>query len=178
MEKEQVVEFKLLEDEALTTLHAGANRKGYISQFRAIVLPSFEDCRAYEVLLPASNTVLAIAVRTVWRRSIDIEKFCDPVVRLKHGFDPLRPTIEETQVSIQAEQFTKLLSKAGIVTIPAHIASHRFGLDGTSYELVLGENFVEARFRWWHKAPRGWEPLSDLFGEIEAMVENTVVADS
>jgi hypothetical protein len=34
-------------------------------------------------------------VRAVWRRSIDAEKFHDPVVRLKHGSSPLQPTIEE-----------------------------------------------------------------------------------
>ena len=100
------------------------------------------------------------------------------MVRLKYRLDPLQPTIEETQVGIQPEQFTKLLSKASNVTIPAHLANHGFGLDGTSYELILGGHFVEARFKWWRKAPTGWEPLSDLFGEIESLVENTVVADS
>ena len=78
MEKEQLVEFKLLEDEARGRLHTDGNRKGYLSQFRAIALPAFEDCSAYEILLPTSNSVLAIATRTVWRRSIDMEKFVDP----------------------------------------------------------------------------------------------------
>jgi hypothetical protein len=176
MEKEQLLEFKLFEDEALARLHTGANRKGYLSQFRAIALPSFEDCRAYEILLPTSNSVLAIAVRTIWRRSIDIEKFVDPVVRLKTGICPLQPTIEEAQIGIRLEPVTKLLSTADIVTVPAHITNPGVGLDGTSYELVLGGHFVEARFKWWSKAPRGWEPLSELFGEIEALVETTVVA--
>jgi hypothetical protein len=178
MEKEQLVEFKLLEDEARARLHTGANRKGYLSQFRAIALPAFEDCRAYEILIPTSNGVLAIATRTVWRRSIDIEKFVDPVVRLKQGLVPLQPTIEEAQIGIQLEPVTKLLSKASIVTVPAHIAKAGFGLDGTSYELVLCGDFVEARFKWWHKAPRGWEPLAALFGEIEALIETTVAAGS
>jgi hypothetical protein len=186
MEKKHLVEFKLLQDEALARLAAGANRKGYLGQFRAIALRSFEDCRAYEILLSrgsadvgASNTVPAIAVRTVWRRSIDIEKFRDPVVRLKHGFAPLQPTIEETQSRVELERVTKLLSKADIVTVPMHIADHSVGVDGTSYELVLGGHFVgEARFKWWCTAPRGWEPLSALFAEMEALVENAVVADS
>lgn len=186
MERELLVEFKVLQNEALARLSAGANRKGYLCQFRAIALPSFEDCRAYEILLPrgstdvrASNTVRAVAVRTVWRRSIDIEKFRDPVVRLKHGLARLHPTIEETQAGVQLEPVTKLLSKVGAVTVPAHIADYHVGVDGTSYELVLGGHFVvEARFKWWCNAPRGWEPLSALFGDIEALVENTLVAGS
>ena len=169
-----MVEFKLLQDEALARLHAGANRKGYLSQFRAIALPSFEDSRAYEILLPVSNAVLAIAVRTIWRRSIDAEKFRNPMVRLQHGFVALQPTIEETQVSIQLEPINKLLSKAGALRLPAHIASPTFGVDGTSYELAFGGGFVEANFKWWCKAPRGWELLSDLFAEMEALVKNTI----
>jgi hypothetical protein len=51
-------------------------------------------------------------------------------------------------------------------------------LDGTGYELVLGGHFVEARFRWWHKAPTGWEPLSTLYSEIKALIDNAIAACS
>jgi hypothetical protein len=180
MEREQAVEFALLQDEALARLRAGVNRKGYLGQLRALRLPSFEDCHAYEILLsPRSADVPGVAARTVWRKSVDVEKFCTPVGRLKHGLGRLEPTIEEVQAFIPLEAITKLLSKAGAAKIPACIVDHRIVLDGTSYELVLGRHsVVEAHFKWWCDAPRGWEPLSALFGEIEALVENTVVACS
>lgn len=179
MEQEQADEFRRLQSDALVRLRTGLNREGYLGKFRAIVLPSFEDCHAYEILLsPRSADVPGVAAKTVWRRSIDAEKFRNPVARLKHGLGPLEPTIEEVQTGLPLEPITKLLSKAGAATIPACIVHHRFGLDGTSYELVLGGGFVEARFKWWCDAPTGWEPISTIFGEIKALVDNAIVAGS
>jgi hypothetical protein len=179
MEKEQAGELKRLESDALVRLRAGVNRKGYIGKFRAIVLPSFDDCHAYEILLPARSADLpGVAARTIWRRSSDVEKLRNPVAQLKYGLAPLEPTIEEVQAAVPLEPITNLLSKAGAARIPACIVHHRFGLDGTSYELVLGNGFVEARFKWWCDAPTGWEPISTLFGEITALVDNAIVAGS
>ena len=176
MEKEQSVEFKLLQDEALARLRTGVSRKGYLGKFRAIVLPSFEDCQAYEILLsPRPADVPGVASRTVWRRPIDVEKFRSPVARLEHGLGRLEPTIEEAQAGIPLEPITKLLLKAGATGIPACIIQHGFGLDGTRYELVLGGGFVEASFKWWCEAPAGWEPISTIFGEIKALVDNAIV---
>ena len=51
-------------------------------------------------------------------------------------------------------------------------------IDGTGYELILGGLFIGARFNWWCDAPAGWEPLSALFGEIRALVDEAIVAGS
>ena len=179
MQKEQLEEFTRLQSDALVRLREGVDRTGYLSKFRAIALPSFEDCHAYEILLsPRSADVPGVAVRTVWRRSIDVEKFRNPVARLKHGLGQLEPTIEEVQSVVPFEPITQLLSKASAATIPACIVHRNFGTDGTSYELVLGGGFVEARFKWWCDAPTGWEPISTIFGEIKALVDNAMVAGS
>ncbi len=177
MQKEQLKEFARLQGDAFARLRAGVHRTGYISRFRAIVLPSFEDCHAYEILLsPRSTDIPGIAVRTVWRRSIDVEKLRNPVARLKHGLGPLEPTIEEVQSVVPLEPITELLSKAGAATIPACIVHHHFGTDGTGYELFLGGGFVEAHFKWWCDAPTGWEPISTIFGEIKALVDNAMAS--
>lgn len=177
MEREQVVEFALLQDEALARLRAGVNRKGYLGKFRALHLPSFEDCHAYEILVsPRSADVPGVAARTIWRRSVDVEKFRTPVARLKHGLGRLEPTIEEVQAAIPFAGITKLLSKAAAATIPVCIVDHRIIADGTSYELVLGGGLVETRFKWWCDAPTGWEPISTIFGEIKAVVDNAILA--
>jgi hypothetical protein len=183
VEKEHQSEFIRLHDEALVRLRAGVNRSGYLSRFRAMTLPSFEDSCAYEILLaararpvPSSNMAPAIAVRKVWRRSIDVEKFRDPVARLKHGFGPLEPTIQEVQVDIPLEPVNKLLSKARAVTIPAHIVDDRIVLDGTNYELVLGGGVFKSCFKWWSDAPTDWVPLSIIFAEIRSLVDDAIVA--
>ena len=183
MEEKHLREFTRLQDEALARLRAGVDRKGYVCQLRAIAMTSVEDSVAYQILLPArssnvsgADAMPAVAAMTVWKRSVDTEKFRTPVVRLKHGFDPLQPTMEETQVGIPLETVTKLLSKAGTVTVPVHIPEHSWGVDGTSYELMVGRVFVQGRFNWWCDAPRGWEPLADLFDEIATLVKSAVGA--
>jgi hypothetical protein len=78
----------------------------------------------------------------------------------------------------------RLKNQAGIRFEPSYRAVFKgrdfdpgFGVDGTCYELILGGHFiVESRFKWWCNAPRGWETLSGLFREIEALVENTITA--
>ena len=80
-------------------------------------------------------------------------------------------------MEIPLEPINKLLLKARGATIPAHIAHHGIGLDGTGYELVLGGGFVESHFKWWC-APTAWEPLSTLFSEIKSLVDEAVVAGS
>lgn len=81
-------------------------------------------------------------------------------------------------MEIPLEPINNLLLKARAATIPVHIAHHGIGLDGTSYELVLGGGFVESHFKWWCDAPTGWEPLSTLFSEIKSLVDEAVVASS
>ena len=99
-------------------------------------------------------------------------------MRLKHGLGSLEPTIEVVQVCIPLEPVTNLLSKADAATVPAHVGQHSFGVDGTSYELILGGHFMEARFRWWHKVPTGWEPLWTLSAESKAFLDNAIAASS
>ncbi|HYM77941.1 MAG TPA: hypothetical protein VE377_18345 [Candidatus Dormibacteraeota bacterium] len=190
MEQEQMDEFKQLQNEAMLRLRAGANRRGFVRGVQASVLPSFDNCRTYELMFPAKLAKApqsqrpasawnepSLAVRTLWRRSTDAEKFSDPVVRLKHGVGMrLQPTIEDLDVNLDTESVSALLSRASELTVPPHILNYTFGLDGTGYELVFGQLFVQSRFQWWCQAPAPWEPLSVLLQEIEMMVEGAIQA--
>src|SRR5215472_8264967 len=57
---------------------------------------------------------------------------------------------------------------------PPHIRDSPVGVGGTSYELVFGRNFVQARFKWWCDAPSGWAQLAALSREIEMIVESAI----
>jgi|SRR5215468_6216292 len=190
MERSPIDELSQLENEAKLRLRTGASRRGFIREIQALVLPSFEDHRAYELMLstPRATTPLqerptgtsadnssVLAVRTIWRKSIDVEKFRDPVERLRHGVSVrLQPTIEEADANVAREQLAALLFRATTLAVPPHIPDSGVGLDGTTYELVFGRLFVQARFQWWCDAPAGWEPLAALLQEIERLVENAI----
>jgi hypothetical protein len=170
-------EFCELQDEALRLLRAGATRRGYVREIQALLLPAVEHNRSYEIMLSRGAGTSALAVRTTWRRQIDIEKFRDPVVRLSHGVGMrLRPTIEEVDVQLVTDPVASLLSRAAALAVPPHILNSSFGLDGISYELVFGQSFVQSRFRWWCRTPTGWEPLAAMLQEIETLVDNAIAS--
>jgi hypothetical protein len=192
MAQSHIDEFSQLQDEAVLHLREGVDRPGYVRKAQVLVLPSFADCRAYAIMLsgrPADdcrpgrsihsspNADSALVVRTTWRKLTDLEKFRTPVTRLKHGVGVrLKPTMEEIDVTLAAEQVADLLSRAAALAVPPHIQNSSFGVDGTSYGLVLGGPFAQARFEWWCDPPAGWEPLAALLWEIETLAEAAIKA--
>jgi len=177
VEKEQIDEFMDLQEEALRRLRAGADRPGYVREVQALVLPSFDDSRAYELMLGNETANSPLVVRTTWRKLADLEKFRNPVVRLGHGVGVrLQPTIEEVDVNLATGLVSKLLSRASALAVPPHIRNSPVGVNGTSYELAFGRTFVQARFKWWCDAPSGWAQLAALSREIQMIVESAIVS--
>jgi hypothetical protein len=60
--------------------------------------------------------------------------------------------------SSEAWEITYLLQHEVVSIAPEAID----GLDGTSYELLIGAGLNRVQFSWWEEAPSGWEPLRDL----------------
>jgi hypothetical protein len=52
--------------------------------------------------------------------------------------------------------------------------SASMGLDGTSFELVIGYWPTCAQFRWWMQVPEGWEPLERFVNEFTQLVDRAV----
>jgi hypothetical protein len=170
MEREHLAEWNLLREEAITELRNRQCPKGYTARLHVLVLPSFEDACRYELFTPAhAATAPALAVKIVWRFSEDVGKFASPLTRLQHGPGvKLLPTIEEYQNEIDSSLVEDLCRRAAALQIALWPAEHSFGLDGTTYELAIGDVWIACHFKWWDRPPRGWEPLGSLVEQITA----------
>jgi hypothetical protein len=173
MEKEQQGELITLQEEAMRILRRGSTRPNYTRELHLVVLPSFQDCRSYELFLPRPGADLtAVAVRMVWKKDVDLAKFASPVVRLTHGIGaPLSPTFEQAEITTVSKDIDRLLNAATTIRVSARVHTSVFGLDGTLYEISFG-GFVFAQFRWWNIAPAGWEPLQEIVQEIETLMSH------
>src|SRR5215467_13619850 len=95
MEKKHQEELFQLREEAIAILQEGKHTFGYARHVQALIMPSFGDWEGYDILLPIQDSQRSpLGTKTVWRHTIDTEKFRTPVVRLQHGLNKLSPTIE------------------------------------------------------------------------------------
>lgn len=162
-----------LERKARLRLRAGTKRRDLVRYRRvlqALVLPSFQDCYAYEILVSAEKPSEPAGVRTLWRKIADLEKLRNPVVRLKYGVQ-VEPTIEESVVNLPEDDVKSLLTLADNLRVSPRILNPLRGIDGISYEVSFGDLSARSRFEWWAKPPAGWEPLHDLAQRIRELVD-------
>jgi hypothetical protein len=69
--------------------------------------------------------------------------------------------------------FEAILSRLRSVRIPLTLAQMSAGLDGTSFELAVGNFFCNARIGWWCKLPNEWQELAPIVTELEQLMEST-----
>lgn len=65
----------------------------------------------------------------------------------------------------------QLLAYARKIEVKAFPSGGSMGVDGTTHELELIAGFNRSTFRWWLKAPVGWEPLTEIAAELMAIAQ-------
>jgi hypothetical protein len=178
MEQEHFKEWQRLQETALTTLRNGNYSQG-IRLLYLLVMPSWEPSTNYEIYttpawhLSASHVVMA----TRWRGDIDAAKFDTPIERLKHPHT-LTPTFETQSFETTTEFVDGILDKFTAISIPTLTNTDVWGLDGTSYEVGLGNGFVWSCFRWREEPPPEWQSLGILFHDTLHELEKTTTVKS
>jgi hypothetical protein len=164
-------QWQALESAASAVLTTWAARDDLQAKCSCAVLPAFDDCRAYTLLVPSPRSSLRpVGVRRIWRRKDDLAKFESPVIRLRYG-PKLEPTIEESEAVLERSVIERLLSVANGMRVSARPEQMHWGTDGDSYVLEFPGSFLSSRFRWWGEPPSGWEPLRDLHAKIAGAVD-------
>jgi hypothetical protein len=163
MEREHTEEWLGLQGLALETLRASSHKDG-IRCLQLLVMPSFEPAISYEIYKALSRRQLRgyFAVITRWRRDVDAEKFRTPIERLKYP-RPLNPTFESKSFELTPEFVNGILDRFKAVSVPALTDMETLGLDGTIYEVGLGDSFHWSRFHWWEELPAEWQSLHTAF---------------
>jgi len=142
---------------------------------RFLVLPAATACRSHEIVRQGGRRKPPryLAVEMTWRLEDDIAKFRSPVERLKHPHG-LSPTIECREGVLQPHWVQPLIDEFKSLRLPIVPDHFRFGVDGVTYELRVGERFGGAILRWWMEPPAGWEILTSICRKVEALVRRAV----
>jgi hypothetical protein len=117
-------------------------------RLQIIVLPSFEEPRAWEVRQRQQQWILF--------RSRVVEP--GPEARLA-GYEP---------VSFESVRLQEFFRRVTALTLPHGPDLDGFGgADGSLYQhAVFGDDYAEFRFQWWSVPPPPWQPLVNVANEM------------
>jgi hypothetical protein len=176
VDREQIDEFCTVRESAHAALRLGPriDRHRSLPLCQFLILPSFENCISWDVLKLDSRDSGAQTrlYRSCWRNDADTEAFRSPVERLKHP-RPYSPTLETDWVLIEKDKLESILSRFRTIRIPLTLTTSHAGLDGTSFELALGDAFCNARITWWCELPEEWKELRPVVAELEILFDST-----
>jgi hypothetical protein len=142
-----------------------------------LTIPTFEDPVARDVRRAATGELYV--VRTVWQRALDLASERSPsdhALLRPLGFGPalpsLRPSLVSKQVAVDIEALDALLGTLTTAMVPCHVQHSEPPLDATIFELTLGDELTETRYRWAAKPPDGWTPLATFASRLVRLVDD------
>jgi len=173
---EHIGEFYEVREAACDGLRSGRFVEGEAGSTlcRLVVLPSFENAVAWDVLsLPTRGaTARTRLLRSCWRQDLDLHALGSPVERLRHS-RPYRATVEVGSAPIDTAEIEGLVLRLRTIPVPLSVARPPFGVDGTSYELEIGGASCKARIAWWAHLPEEWEVLGPVVEEMCSLFESS-----
>jgi hypothetical protein len=138
---------------------------------RVIVAPSFEPKIEYEAFAAAARQV-TLGRRVVRTSASEAARGGVALERSEVAADRLlgaseRVLVDENELALVCAS----LSTATLSVLPRRSS---MGLDGTTFEVVLGDWPGRAQYRWWTYVPEGWEPLEDFVREFTQLVDRSL----
>ncbi len=163
------------------SIHGQANER----LLQIVRLPSFDAVTGWEVFrvtdqdAKGSSRYIAAGVR--WDQKRDVDMFYHPierltVLRLKY-LRRLSPALTFTTRSLTEEAAHGVESMIALLLsspVPLLLSRKHLGLDGTSYELGMGDHWAGVRFHWWEQAPPEWNILQETVGSLLNTLESSV----
>lgn len=128
-----------------------------------LVMPSFTDSWCIDLVRTNGVTV---AYYTVWRMTHDIEAFSTAIERLKHP-RPYLPTLESTKLDASPESLDLILDRLSSIVVPLSRVRNSIGLDGTLFELQIGDGLTGIMLQWHNELPDEWSlELADVLSMV------------
>ena len=146
---------------------------------QVLKLSSFHSVIGWEIFqrkpLQHEAPLRYIAMRTEWQQAVDVQKFAGPVEQLAYRrlkyLHRLSPTMTFSEQEIDTGRGEEIRARLAEVVIPMFTLERSWGLDGTRYEVTVGDVRAGVTVQWWGQAPAAWHPLSDtvmpLFRALE-----------
>ena len=174
-------------DHAIELLREGrVGESGYGRRVALLLtIPTFEDPVARDIRRAATGELYV--VRTVWQRAADVP-FTRPGRSVRVGgravgvglqlMSNRQPTLVSARVAVDVDALDSLLATLASTTVTCHAQQSEPPLDATIFELTLGHELTEMRYRWTGDAPTGWEPLGLFASLLMRLVDSPARAAS
>lgn len=131
-----------------------------------LVMPSFTDSWCIDLVSTDGTTA---AFYTVWRMTYDIEAFSTAIERLKHP-RPYLPTLESTKLDASSESIDAILERLSAIVVPLSRVRNSISLDGTLYELQIGDGWTGILLQWHNQTPNEWpREFHSIVDDLNAM---------
>ena len=188
-----------LEWEAFRSLALTAVRTGFIPKttdgehaerlFQIVELPSFDTVTGWEIFRitarDANESSRYILARTRWEQKQDVGMFYHPIerltmLRLKY-LKRLSPALTFTMHLLRGDNAREVENASNRLLstpVPLLLAGKRFGLDGTSYELGVGDSWAGVRFHWWEQTPPEWTILGETVMPLLKTLEGLIAEEA
>jgi hypothetical protein len=138
---------------------------------RVIVAPSFEPTIEYEAFAATVHEV-ALVRRVVPTRASEAARGGDVLEGSEVIAEEL--SVASERVLVAKSELASICARLRAAPISAIPDLSSMGLDGATYEVILGDSPTRAQYRWWAYVPEGWEPLGHFVREFTQLVDRSV----
>jgi hypothetical protein len=164
-EKEQI-EWRRFQTFALGQLDNFIDRQNFIG---LCIDPSFE--KSERLFVSKVKDGLRWTYKT-WDSTSDYQRiYSTHEEKMKMKFGKQIPTIEIMKGDIGVESYKRTNEIIENLKLKSLVTYNRFGLDGTSYSIAIGDHMRESKYSWWEDLPAEWSDLEEVFGELKDNLE-------
>ncbi|MBL8892741.1 MAG: hypothetical protein JNL67_22385 [Planctomycetaceae bacterium] len=145
-------------------------RSKHTPLFQYLVRPSFADTWCIDIV--QTGDVIGV-YHTTWRLTHDLEAFSTAIERLKYP-RPYDPTLESMQFDPKLLDIDSVLKRISKIRLPLKLTENRISLDGTSFEMQIGNGTNGILLQWQNQLPDEWRELSEIVESLNELASRFI----
>jgi hypothetical protein len=103
-----------------------------------------------------------------WDSTTDYERiYSTQEEKMKMKFGKQVPTIDKITGDIGVDYYKGTNDTIEYLKLKTLVKYDRFGFDGTSYSIAIGDYMRESKYSWWEELPKEWTDLGLIFKELK-----------
>jgi len=166
MTEEEQIEWARFQAFAMGQLDSFIDRQNFIG---LSIDPSFE--KKERLFVSKVKDGIRWTYKT-WDSTTDYQRiYSTHEEKMKMKFGKQVPTIEIIRGDISIYSYKRTNDIIGNLKLKSSIESDRFGLDGTSYSIAIGDYMRESKYSWWEELPKEWIDLGVILQELKTNLD-------
>ena len=149
-------------------------RSKHTPLFQYLVRPSFTNTWCIDFVQTGDDFGV---YHTTWRMTHDLEAFSTAIERLKHP-RPYVPTLESIQFDPELLDAESVLSQIAKIRLPLILTKNGVCLDGTSFEMHIGNGNNGILLHWHNRLPDEWHELSEIVVSLDELARRSTDTSS